>query len=80
MYSPLYQAAYLLGGLQFRQLHAELVDSGRLTERQFHDAILRENAIPVEMIRASLSGEKLTADFRAGWKFYPELKPEAGSK
>jgi len=30
-YSPLYQAAYLLGGLQLRSLHAELVP-GRMTD------------------------------------------------
>src|SRR5262249_50153731 len=35
-YAPLYQAAYMIGGLQFRELHRELVGSGRMTERQFH--------------------------------------------
>src|SRR5215467_12522447 len=52
-YGPLYQAAYLLGGMQFYALHKELVGSGKMTNRQFHDAILRENRIPVEMIRSS---------------------------
>ena len=28
-YGPLYQAAYLLGGLQLRALHRELVESGK---------------------------------------------------
>ena len=28
-YSPLYQAGYMLGGLQLRALHHEFVDSGR---------------------------------------------------
>ena len=32
-YSPLYQAGYMLGGLQLRALHHELVDSGKMTER-----------------------------------------------
>ena len=32
----------MLGGLQFRALHHELVESGRMTDRQFHDAILKE--------------------------------------
>src|SRR6185436_9807195 len=31
-YSPLYQAGYMLGGLQFRALHHELVDSHRMTD------------------------------------------------
>ncbi len=34
-YGPLYQAAYLLGGLQLRALHRELVESGKMTDRQF---------------------------------------------
>jgi len=67
---PLYQAAYMLGGLQLRSLHRELVDSGKLTNRAFHDAILRENRIPIEMVRASLTGQKLTKDFTSNWKFY----------
>ena len=37
-YGPLYQAAYLLGGLQLRALHRELVESGKMTDRAFHDA------------------------------------------
>ncbi|MFP5260290.1 MAG: DUF885 family protein [Blastocatellia bacterium] len=73
-YGPLYQCAYLLGGLQIRALHAELVDSGKMTNRDFHDAILKENRIPIEMVRASLTRQKLTRDFSPGWKFYPGLK------
>ena len=40
-YGPLYQAAYLLGGMQLRELHRELVESGKMTDRAFHDAVLR---------------------------------------
>ena len=68
-YSPLYQAAYLLGGMQLYALHKELVDSGKMTNRQFHDAVLKENRIPVEMIRASLTGQRLTRDYTANWRF-----------
>jgi uncharacterized protein (DUF885 family) len=73
-YGPLYQCAYLLGGLQIRALHGELVDSGKMTNRAFHDAILKENRIPIEMVRASLTKQKLTRDFSSGWKFYAGLK------
>jgi uncharacterized protein (DUF885 family) len=66
----MYQIAYMLGGLQIRALHHGLVDSGKMTNRQFHDSILRENAIPIEMIRASLTGVKLTRDFKPAWRFY----------
>jgi uncharacterized protein (DUF885 family) len=68
-YAPLYQCAYMIGGLQIRALHRELVASGRMTHRQFHDALLRENAIPVEMARASLTNQHLGEDFRSRWRF-----------
>lgn len=69
-YSPLYQAAYLLGGIQLHSLHKELVDSGKMTNRAFHDAILRENRIPIEMVRAILTKQNLTRDYKTNWKFY----------
>ena len=72
-YGPLYQCAYMLGGLQFRALHKELVDSGRMTNRQFHDAILQLNSIPVEMVRASLTKQRVTKDFPSRWRFYGDL-------
>jgi uncharacterized protein (DUF885 family) len=68
--SPLYQSAYLLGGLQLRALHKELVASGKMTNRAFHDAVLKENSIPVEMVRAILTRQNLTRDFKSSWKFY----------
>ena len=68
-YSPLYQAAYMLGGLQFRALHEELVGSGQMTNREFHDAILKLNRIPVELVRATLLGQDLPEDFSPSWKF-----------
>ena len=69
-YGPLYQVAYMLGALQFRALHKELVGGGKMSDRNFHDAILRMNAIPVEMVRASLTKQPLQAGFVSGWKFY----------
>ncbi|HTQ09432.1 MAG TPA: DUF885 family protein [Fimbriimonadaceae bacterium] len=68
-YPPLYQVAYMLGGLQLRALRRELVDSGRMTNREFHDAILHENIMPIEMVRAVLTGEKLTSDYQTRWRF-----------
>ena len=41
----------------------ELVDSGKMPNGQFHDARLKENSIPIEMMCASFSGEKLTRDY-----------------
>ena len=69
-YGPLYQIAYLVGGLQIYSLNRELVKSGKMTNRAFNDAVLRENRIPIEMVRASLTKQKLTRDFQTSWKFY----------
>lgn len=69
-YSPLYQAGYLLGGLQLQALYKELVPTGEMTERQFHDAVLATGPMPIEMVRALLvPSVKLTADYQAGWRF-----------
>jgi len=68
-YSPLYQVAYMIGALQFRALHAELVDAGRLTNRAFHDAILHSGSMPVEMVRALLENQPLSPAYRASWRF-----------
>ncbi len=69
-YSPLYQCAYLIGGLQIRQLHRDLVETGKMTNRQFHDAILQQNRIPVELMRAALTGQKLSPEAKSTWRFY----------
>lgn len=45
-----------------------------MTSRQFHDAVLRAGPMPVELIRASLRGEKLSKDFITRWKFFDELR------
>lgn len=68
-YSPLYQVAYMMGGLQFRALHQELVGRGRMTNQVFHDRILRSGGMPVEMVRAMLMDTPLTRDYRAQWRY-----------
>jgi uncharacterized protein (DUF885 family) len=69
-YAPLYQCAYMLGALQLRELRHEIVDAGKMKDHEFNDAVLRENAIPVEMIRASLTSQPLRRDFQTTWRFY----------
>jgi uncharacterized protein (DUF885 family) len=69
-YGPLYQIAYLIGGLQQYAMHKELVDSGKMTNRAYNDALLHENRIPIEMLRAAITNQKLTKDFVTNWKFY----------
>ncbi len=68
-YSPLYQVAYMIGGLQIRALHEQLVQSGEMTNRAFHDAILRGGRMPIEMVRARLLGEAPPKDFESAWRF-----------
>jgi hypothetical protein len=72
-YGPLYQAAYLLGGLQLRGLRKELVDSKQLTNKQFHDEILRQGSMPIALLRLALTRQKLGPDMDVGWKFYGDL-------
>jgi uncharacterized protein (DUF885 family) len=73
-YSPLYQAAYLLGGMQLKSLHDSMVGPGKMTNRQFNDAVLKENRIPIELVRASLTKQKLTRDYTSQWKFYGDIQ------
>ncbi len=70
-YPPLYQAGYMLGALQLRQLYAQVVGTGpgQMSEKQFHDTILRGGTMPIEMVRALLTQTKLPRDFRATWRF-----------
>jgi hypothetical protein len=70
---PLYQAAYLLGGLQFRGLRRQLVDTKIMTNKQFHDEILRQGNMPIALIRLAVTRDKLTRDMDINWKFYGEL-------
>ncbi len=68
-FPPLYQAAYMLGGLQLEALRKELVDDGKLTEQEFNDEVLSQNAIPIEWIRAELLNLPLTRDVKSNWRF-----------
>ncbi|VXB00513.1 conserved hypothetical protein [Flavobacterium sp. 9R] len=68
-YGPLYQIAYMTGGLQFYSLRKQLVDSGKMSEKEFHDTILQNNAMPVEIVKAILTGEELKKEASPKWKF-----------
>ena len=68
-YDPLYQSAYLIGAMQFRALRHELVDSHRMSECQFHDAILQENMMPIELLRALLEEKPLSPNYKPEWRF-----------
>ncbi len=68
-YPPLYQCAYMIGGLQMLALHREMVVGGRMTERAFHDAIMRENCMPVAVLRAVLRGDRVEPGEPPVWRF-----------
>lgn len=69
-YDPLYQLAYLVGGLQLMRIKEEVVDQGKMSFAEFHDRVIKENYLPMEMLRAIIKGEKLKPDYETNWKFY----------
>ena len=72
-YGPLYQAAYLLGGIQLRGLRKELVESNQMPEKAFHDEILRQGSMPIALLRLAMTKQKLTRDMNIDWQFYGAL-------
>ena len=74
-YSPLYQAAYMLGGLQLRALYKELVMSKKMTDREFHDAVIQGGPMPIAMVRARLLKLPLTREGAGTWRFADDLPP-----
>ncbi len=68
-YPPLYQLAYMMGGLQFRALYKEMVASGKMKDREFHDAVLEGGSMPVETVRVRVRKETIPRDYTPRWKF-----------
>jgi uncharacterized protein (DUF885 family) len=74
-YPPLYQVGYMIGGLELRALHHELVDTKKMTDREFHDGVLQGGPMPIAMVRARLAKTALTRSGAAPWRFADELPP-----
>ncbi|WP_447641997.1 MULTISPECIES: DUF885 family protein [Chitinophagaceae] len=74
MYSPLYQVGYLVGGQQLLALKNELVNSKKMTLKEYNDNVIKLNCMPIEMLRAILTGQKLDKNFQTNWRFYGSLK------
>lgn len=68
-YGPLYQIAYMIGGMQFYALYKDIVDSGEMTAVEFHDTILKNGSIPVRMVKSILTDEDLQRDQIEDWNF-----------
>ncbi|MBI3791254.1 MAG: DUF885 family protein [Gemmatimonadetes bacterium] len=74
-YAPLYQAGYMLGGLELRALYKELVSSGKMSDRQFHDAVLEGGPQPIAMVRARLAKLPIPREGLPAWRFAEQLPP-----
>jgi uncharacterized protein (DUF885 family) len=68
-YGPLYQIAYMIGGMHFYSLYQDLVEEGDMTAKEFHDQILKEGSIPVRMVKSILTNEQLQKDEIEDWNF-----------
>ena len=69
-YGELYQLAYLVGGLQLMAIKNELVEKGNMSYKEFHERVIKENYMPMEMLRAILTNQDLSPDHETTWKFY----------
>ncbi|WP_338196428.1 DUF885 family protein [Flagellimonas marinaquae] len=67
-YPPLYQLAYMMGGLQFYALRNELLAEG-WSEKEFHDRVMHEGRMPIEMLRSLLLDLPLNKNHKTSWKF-----------
>ncbi len=72
-YPPLYQLAYMMGGLQFYALRKEMLDKG-WTEKQFHDRVMQEGRMPIELLRSLLQDLPLNKNYKTKWKFSTQFK------
>lgn len=68
-YPPLYQAAYMLGAVQFQQLRGHFIADEDSRDREFHDRIMREGNLPVALIQSLLTNDSLQKDQPPSWSF-----------
>lgn len=54
----------MLGALQIYAMRKELEAAGGFVEKEFHDRFLRENEMPIEMLRALITEQDFAAGFR----------------
>ena len=48
----------------------EVVESGEMSARECHDAIIQGGRLPVEPVGTRLTGQALTPDYESQWRFY----------
>lgn len=72
-YPPLYQLAYMMGGLQFYALRNEILAKG-WTEREYHDRVMHEGSMPIEILRNLLLELPVSESYKAKWKFSTDFE------
>ncbi|MEX0639298.1 MAG: DUF885 family protein, partial [Balneolaceae bacterium] len=68
-YDPMYQVAYMIGGMQFYALYKDLVDTGIMTAKEYHDIVLKSGRMPVRMVKSIVTEEELQRDDIEEWDF-----------
>ncbi len=68
-YPPLYQAAYMLGAMQFRKVADRIQSQGPEALKDFHDSVMENGSLPIALVDAMTHGGPLQADPPPLWKF-----------
>jgi uncharacterized protein (DUF885 family) len=68
-YGPLYQIAYMIGGMQIYALYHDLVGSGKMSAVEFHDTILQNGSIPIRAVKSILTSEDIGPERLSEWDF-----------
>ena len=58
----------MIGGLQFNALRNEMLAKG-WTEKQFHDRVMQENTMPIEVLRLLIQEKDFDRDYETQWRF-----------
>lgn len=68
-YPPLYQAAYMVGAMQFRALADRWTQQERGSLKEFHDAVLRQGSMPIASLEAILFDTPIDRQHAPAWRF-----------
>lgn len=68
-YPPLYQAAYMLGAMQLRQLANDWDQNQGKDRKVFHDTIMKNNSLPIALVTAILSDDDFDMSPPPMWRF-----------
>jgi uncharacterized protein (DUF885 family) len=60
----------MIGGLQLMALRNEILGNKKMTLKQFHDEVMQQNSMPIEMLRNILTNQPVKEDYQGSWRFY----------